>query len=65
MLEPRLVGVEEDFRSSIQDVVAIGEKLASYCKTTEDLVTIAKLALEHDAQLRLLINLISTPASKR
>ena len=65
MLEQRSAGVEEDFRSSLQDVITIAEKLAPHCKTTEDLVQVSKLAVEHDSQLRLLISIVSTPAAKK
>lgn len=47
---------EESFRSSLEDVIAISEKLYPYCNSVQDLVGIAKLALENDGQLRLLMS---------
>ena len=50
---------EEAFRSSIQDVIAIAEKLAPFCKSIDGLISLARLALENDDQLHLLISLVS------
>lgn len=50
---------EEQFRSALQDVVAIGEKLSPYCKSVEELTGMVELALLNDAQLRLLMELVS------
>ena len=57
--------IEASFRESLKDVVAITEKLQLHCKTTEDLLHIAKMALDSDAQLRLLISLTMTAVPKR
>lgn len=52
----------DSFRESLKDVVTIAEKLAPYCQTIDDLVSMANLALENDGQLKLLMSIV---ASKR
>lgn len=47
--------VEENFRASLKDVLGIIEKLSPICQSTSDLAGMVQLALENDAQLRLLI----------
>lgn len=46
---------EEVFRSSLEDVIAISEKLSPICESVDDLIGIAKLALDNAGQLRLLM----------
>lgn len=46
---------EEGFREALKDVVAVVEKLAPYCQSFDDLVSMVKLAVENDGQLRLLM----------
>lgn len=46
---------EDKFRSSLNDVVTIAQKLSIVCHSIEELVGICELALANDAQLRLLI----------
>lgn len=47
--------IEETFRSVLEDLAAVAERLEPTCKTTEELIGVAKLALENDGQLRLLM----------
>jgi hypothetical protein len=47
--------VEDSFRSSLQDVVTISEKLAPHCASVEEMTGMIKLALDNDGQLRLLM----------
>lgn len=47
--------VEEQFRDALKDLVTIGEKLAPWCRTTAELVDVAKLAVDNDGQLRMLL----------
>ena len=49
------VSPEQGFRSSLEDVIAVVEKLGRVCQTTEELVEVCRLALTSDAQLRLLM----------
>jgi len=49
------LSAEDSLRSSLQDVVSLVEKLLPICDSTEDLLEVCKLALENDAQLKLLI----------
>lgn len=46
---------EDAFRENLKDVIAIAEKLAPLCRTVEEMVGMAALALENDGQLRLLM----------
>lgn len=57
MTDPKLTP-EEKFRSSLQDVAAITERLSSVCKTPEEMVSVINLAMENDAQLRILMKLV-------
>lgn len=52
---------EANFRSSLQDVVTLAEGLSKHCKTVEDLVGMASLAIENDGQLRLIMDIVTTP----
>jgi len=54
--DPQLI--IEQFKDSLKDVVAIAEKLQSHCPTVTDLITICQLAIEHDAQLNLVMSLM-------
>jgi hypothetical protein len=47
------------FRDSLQDLIVIVEKLSPYCQNIEDLVGMAQLALENDAQVRVLMKLVA------
>ena len=46
---------EESFRSSLEEIIVISEKLTPYCNTVQDLIGMAKLALDNDGQLKLLM----------
>lgn len=66
MLEARATtGVDASFRSSLEDVVTIVKRLGPYCHSLDDLVTVAQLGIDHDSQLRFLINLLAVPPPKR
>lgn len=43
------------FRDNLNDVIAIVQKLGDVCQDLPELLGICKLALENDAQLRLLM----------
>lgn len=49
----------EDFRSSIEDLVTIADKLSGFCNSVEELVGLLNLALTNDAQLKIIIQAIS------
>lgn len=51
--------IEQGFRSALTDLIAIAEKLTPYCKTTLEMVDMAKHALDNDGQLRLLLSLLN------
>ena len=48
--------VETDFRSSLEDVEVIINKLGGMFETTSDLLAAVQLGLTNDGQLRLLMN---------
>lgn len=50
--------VEESFRESLEDVIAIAEKMGTHCKSTSDLTNMLKLALENDGQLSLILSIV-------
>ena len=45
---------EEGFRSALEDVVAIIQRLAPICKSINDMLGMVELALKNDSQCRLL-----------
>ena len=49
--------VQDNFRDALKDVLTIVEKLSPHCHTLDDLISVAKLAVEDDSQLRLLMSL--------
>jgi len=64
MAEPKKTLTAEEFRSSLQDVVAVLERLAPHCPRTEQLMEVCRIALESDSQLELLISLMLTGNKK-
>ena len=57
-MDPKPPDVEEQFRSSIEDVIVVLERLAPTCDTPEEMISLLKLGLENKAQLRLLLSRI-------
>lgn len=53
--------IEEQFRSSLEDVVEVAVKLRSYCETTDELIEMAKAALKSKGTLRMMIERIKNP----
>ena len=47
---------EDGFRESLQDVVAIADRLSLHCHTVQELVELCQSAIEHDWQLRLVMS---------
>lgn len=56
---PTQADVEANFRNSLDDIVAVAEKLLPFCHTVEDLIGMAKLATKNDGQLRLLMGMVA------
>lgn len=54
-MEPKPQGPEELFRGDLASVIAVVKTLAPLCKTPQDLVGMAELALVNDGQLALLM----------
>ncbi len=68
MPEPKLAkpaDVEQGFRESLTDLVAIGEALGEHCESVSDLVQIAHLATTNDGQLKILMSLVATQKQAR
>lgn len=55
---------EQSFRASLEDVIAVAEGLSKHCKSLDDLVGISRLALDNEAQLRIVMDLVTQPAKK-
>lgn len=53
---------EELLRDSLKDVIAISEKLQPFCQSVEEMIGVASLALENDAQLRILMAQMTSKA---
>lgn len=51
---------EKGFRSSIEDFLVVTHLLLPLCSSPEEMLTIGELALENDAQLRILIKLVNS-----
>lgn len=56
---------EEAFRSSLEDLIAVAEKLAPYCGSVEELVEVCQLAVGNAAQAKLLLEKVSGGQSRR
>lgn len=56
---------EEVFRGALEEVVDCAAKLAPYCASVEEMISVCKLALENDGQLRLLLAMMSLDPKKR
>ena len=54
----------DDFRSSIEDLITIAEKLSPYCSSVEELVGLLQLALTNDAQLKMILQNLSQQAKR-
>lgn len=48
---------EQSFRSSLEDVVVVLEKLSPFATSPEELAGMVRLALENEGQLRLLFQI--------
>ena len=46
---------EADFREDLRSVLAVADALTPFAEKTADLIEVCNLALENDAQLRLLM----------
>lgn len=57
--------LEEAFRYGLEGAVEIAERLLPFCHTVEDLIGVAKLALDNEGQLRLLLKVTQTQQVKR
>lgn len=49
---------EEQFRSSLDDVLEISKKLSNICQTPAQMCEMIELALNNDGQLRLLMAVV-------
>ena len=59
MTDPsRTTSAEDKFRSSLQDVSVLLQRLGPLCQTLDDLHEMVQLALEKDHQLRLLMQVV-------
>lgn len=65
MTDTKPVSPEEGFRSSLRDTIEIIRGLASVCKTPEEMIEVARLGLENDGQLRLLMGLVVNAQKNR
>ncbi len=63
--DPAKLSPEDSFRSSLEDVLTITEKLAFLCQNMDELNGMLKLALDNDAQLRLLMQQVLDQPKKR
>lgn len=55
---------EGSFRSSLEDVITVVDGLKSFCTTPDELAGLCRLALENDAQLRILLATLTDPVKK-
>ena len=54
----KIAEAEASFRASLEDVITMAEGLSKHCKTLDDLVGMARLALENEGQLRMLMSTV-------
>ena len=50
---------EDSFREALRDVAAVLQKLAPLCRTVEEATGLVKLGLDNDAQLRILMMMVT------
>jgi hypothetical protein len=53
--------LEESLRRVLDELVPIAEALAKHCDSVDDLAGMARLALTNPSQLRILMQLITSP----
>lgn len=56
---------EQSFRDSLGDVITIVRKLSPLCKDTDELIGLCSLAIDNDAQLRLLMGQVAPVQMRR
>lgn len=56
--EPNEAEVLASFQQSLEDVLAVAEGLAKYCKTPEELIGLLKRGVKDPAQARMLLDRI-------
>lgn len=49
------ITVEDKFRSSLEDLLALAKKFLPVCERVEDLIGMVQLAIENEGQLKLLL----------
>ena len=59
-MEPTKLTEEEAGKEALKDMITVVEKLSPYCNSFEELVGMARHALENDGQLRLLLALMKS-----
>ncbi len=64
-MPPEKITVEESFRSSLEDLKVIIERVGSFCNTVEELHELVILAVTNDAQLKLIMNVCSENGKKK
>ena len=57
--------VEAGFRSALEDVIPIVQKLAPVCRTVDELLGVIETALSNDAQLRILMQIVAKDVKKK
>lgn len=50
---------EEGFRSCLEDLIPVVQKIGPYCKNIEELIDLCELALTSDAQLKILMSIVT------
>lgn len=58
MKQPGQHEIEASFRSSLEEVLVVVERLTPFCNSLEELTGLLRLGLENDAQLRLILGRI-------
>ena len=56
---PSPAEIEASFRQTLDDLVPVLQKAATYCGTVEDLLGMVRLALKNDGQLRWLMRIVA------
>lgn len=63
--EEKAAEAANSFRSSLEDLITIADGLKKHCVTVEDLISVSRLALDSDGQLKILMDLVAVQNNKR
>ena len=55
---------EEGFRAALEDLVSVADRMQYFCGSIPEMLTLAKLALENETQLKFLMKVVLNVKTK-